>query len=247
MKKFFDREPVWFAVLWIGIYVLAFGNADMMSEAIGVPKLLTVCVGFVLSGILLAFVGRHRLWDSMGLCRFKGSGKSFLYFLPLVIISSVNLWNGLTLNADIPASILSVLSMCFVGFLEELIFRGFLFGGMSRDNVKSAVIVSSVSFGLGHAVNLLLGAPLFETLLQLIYASAIGFCYTAVYYVGGSIIPCIISHAVVNSLSVFAREPSQGFQLVVALVQTGLGLSYGAWLFSRARKDPEICSKPETI
>ena len=107
---------------------------------------------------------------------------------------------------------------------------------MCKSNVKSAIIVSSLTFGVGHAVNLLLGAPLLETLLQLVYASAIGFCFTALFYVGGSIIPCIISHAFINSTSIFAREAGDEMSIVVALVQTLLGLSYGLWLLRRNKR-----------
>ena len=35
--------------------------------------------------------------------------------------------------------------MIFVGFLEEIIFRGFLFRGIAKDNLKEAVIISNES------------------------------------------------------------------------------------------------------
>lgn len=237
MKKLFDKNEVTFAIVWIVIYVLAFGNADSISESMGMPKLLTVPVGLVLTLLLLGFVRKHGLWDYFGLCRFKGSMKSFLCFVPLILISSVNLWNGLGMNYSVAVSVLSVLSMCFVGFLEELIFRGFLFKAMCLSGLRSALIVSSLTFGAGHIVNLFMGAPLFETLLQLVYASAIGFCYTAIFHVGGSIIPCIISHAFINSLSTFAIEPEHEVQLVIALVQTVLSVGYGLWLM---KKRPDL-------
>jgi len=235
LKKLFDRDEVWFAVLWIVIYVGGFGNADMLSETIGVPKLLTVLLGLVLSAVLYLFVRRHKLSAYCGLCGVKGGGRRFLYFVPLAVISSVNFWNGVTVNAPALESLLYIVSMCFVGFLEELIFRGLLFKGMCKSSVKAAIIVSSLTFGVGHIVNLLVGAPLLDTLLQLVYASAIGFCYTAVFYVGGSILPCILSHIVVNATSVFAVTPDSGMNILIALVQTALGLAYGLWLL-RAEK-----------
>lgn len=237
MKKFFDKDEVWFAVAWIAVYVLAFGNADSISESIGRPKLLTAMAGLVLSLVLLGFVRKHSLEDYLGLRAFRGSGRDFLYFIPLALISGVNLWNGLTLNYDPATSVLAVLSMCFVGFLEELIFRGLLFRGMAKSGVKAAIAVSSLTFGAGHIVNLLLGAPLFETLLQLVYASAIGFCFTAVVYVGGSIWPCVIAHAAVNSLSVFAVEPGKGMQIAMAAVTCLVGLAYGALIMRRGSKN----------
>lgn len=58
---------------------------------------------------------------------------------------------------------LYVLSMLCVGFIEELIFRGFLFKAMAKDGIKSAIIVSSITFGLGHIINLVNGAELLPT------------------------------------------------------------------------------------
>lgn len=236
MKKLFDKDEVWFAVGWIVVYVLAFGNADSISESLGCPKALTVVVGLLLSVLLWCFVRKHGLCEYLGLCPFRGSLRAFLYFIPLVIVSSVNLWYGLTMNMSPLSSLLNVISMCFVGFLEEVIFRGLLFKGMCKSNVKAAVIVSSLTFGAGHIVNLLLGAPLFETLLQLVYASAIGFCFTAIFFAGGSIIPCIISHAVVNSLSTFAADPGSTGRIVTAVVVSLISLAYGAWLFRTAKE-----------
>lgn len=236
MKKLFDKDEILFALVWIGAYVLLFGNADALSEAIGAPKALTVCAGLVLSVLLLRFIGRHRLWQYFGLCPFRGKWRDFWYFIPLAVVSSVNLWNGLQLRYDILTCVLHVTAMCFVGFLEEVIFRGLLFRGMCRSGVRSAVLISSLTFGMGHIVNLLLGAPLGETLLQLVYASAVGFCYTAVFYAGGSILPCIVSHVLVNSLSVFAVEPSFGGQLAIAAAQTLLALGYGWKVLKTGRK-----------
>lgn len=233
MKKLFEKDEIWFAVLWIIIYVIGFANADSISESLGIPKILTVLYGLILSVILLSFIRKQKLWEYYGLCSFNGNYRLFLYFIPLILISSVNLWNGLTMNYDITTSIFYVISMCFVGLLEELIFRGFLFKGMCRTDIKSAILISSVTFGAGHIINLLLGAPILDTLLQIIYASAIGFTYTAIFYKGGSLIPCIVSHACINSMSAFAVSFSAQGQILVAIIQTILGISYGIWLLRR--------------
>ena len=233
MNKLYRKEPIWFAVLWIIIYVVGFSVADGISESIGMPKLITAMLGLVLSVILIGFIHREKLAEYYGLCSIKAKAADLAYFVPLAVISSVNLWCGL--GADQPwfTAMLSVVSMCFVALLEEMIFRGLLFKAMCRDNIRTAVIVSSLTFGFGHIVNLLLGAPVFETMLQLVYASAIGFCYTAVFLTCGSIVPCIISHAIVNSSGVFACEPSNAWIAIIAAVQTVMSMGYGIWLLRR--------------
>ncbi|MBQ2898461.1 MAG: DUF4298 domain-containing protein [Oscillospiraceae bacterium] len=229
----FDKNGILFAILWIVIYVVGFGTMDGISESIGIPKLLTVIFGAVISAVILVFIKKNDLSERFGLCNFKGNPKDFLFFIPLAVISTASTWSGLSFRIAPLTALLSVIAMCFVGFLEEIIFRGMLFGEMRKNGIKSAIIVSSLTFGVGHIVNLLMGAPVFETLLQLVYASAVGFCYTAIFHKGKSLWPCIISHAAVNSLSVFGAEPNTAMLIAVSAIQTLLGIGYGAWILKK--------------
>ena len=69
-----------------------------------------------------------------------------------------------------------ILMLC-VGFIEEVIFRGFLFKAIAKDNVKTAIIISSVTFGVGHLVNLVNGSgmELVANLFQIVGAIAYWF------------------------------------------------------------------------
>ncbi len=237
MRKLFEKSEIWFAVMWIIIYVVGFSTADSISESIGIPKFATAIFALAMSAVLFFFVKKNDLMAYFGLCRVEGSSRKYLYFLPILLISSVNFWNGVTCKASMPEVILFIISMFCVGFLEEMIFRGFLFKAMLRDNVKTAIVVSSLTFGFGHIVNLLRGEALLETLMQLIYASAIGFCFTVLFYVGKSIIPCIIAHAVVNSTSLFGIEGSRTMFLISTAVITVAGAAYGVYLLRSVKKD----------
>ena len=46
-----------------------------------------------------------------------------------------------------------------------------------RDNVKSAIVISSVTFGIGHIINLFNGSgmELVNNLCQIVFAIAVGF------------------------------------------------------------------------
>ena len=98
--------------------------------------------------------------------------------------------------------------MINIGFIEEIIFRGFLFKMMSKDNVKIAIIVSSITFGMGHIINLFNGAQIIQTLLQICYATSVGYLFVTIFHKSKSLIPCIITHSLVNSLSIFNIETS---------------------------------------
>ena len=98
-----------------------------------------------------------------------------------------------------------VLTMICVGFVEEIIFRGFLFRALEKDSVKAAIIISSLTFGLGHIINLLTGGVdnLIPSICQVFYAMAVGFLFVVMFYRGNSLIACIITHSLVNAFSVF--------------------------------------------
>lgn len=68
------------------------------------------------------------------------------------------------------------------------------------------MIVSSVTFGLGHILNLFTGHELAETLMQVVFAINYGFLVTMTFYKGGSLIPCILSHSLFDIFSQFAAE-----------------------------------------
>lgn len=206
MKKIYDKNELTFALIWIGIYVVLMSVAENVSKSIETAKAVTAPVCIVLTLIIYLWIRRNDLKKKYGICQFEASAKKYLYFIPLVLLASTNLWWGFQLNLTLIESALYVVSMLCVGFLEEVIFRGFLFKAICKTNVKQAIIISSVTFGFGHIVNLLNGRDIPETLIQICYAVAIGFLFTIIFYKGKSLWPCIITHSVINSLSAFANE-----------------------------------------
>ena len=132
--------------------------------------------------------------------------KKYLYFIPLLVIAAVNLTNGLNINYPLGGIVFYMLTMINIGFIEEMLFRGFLFRMMEKDNLKSAMIVSSITFGMGHIVNLLNGREIVSTLYQMCYAIILGYLLVIIFYKSKSIIPCVVFHALINALSVFNVE-----------------------------------------
>lgn len=100
--------------------------------------------------------------------------------------------------------------MLCVGFLEEVIFRGLLFKAIAKDNIKSAIVISSVTFGIGHIINLFNGSgmDLVGNLCQIGFAIAVGFLLVTIFYRGGSLLPSILFHSAINTLGTFANDTS---------------------------------------
>ena len=89
-----------------------------------------------------------------------------------------------------------------------MIFRGFLFKAIAKDNIKAAVVISSVTFGIGHIINLFNGSgmDLVDNLCQIVFAIAVGFLLVTIFYRGGSLLPCILVHSAINTLGTFAND-----------------------------------------
>ncbi len=208
MTKLYKKSEILFAVVFIAAYVAGTSIADSLSQTCGMEKSVTLAYHLLMSAVILIWIEKNGYAEKYGLCRSRVPASGFLYYVPLVILSSVNLWFGVRMNMPVCETVLYVLSMIFVGFLEEIIFRGFLFRAMAKDGITSAVIVSSVTFGIGHIVNLFngSGATVFGNLCQIAYAVAFGFMFVMIFRRGGSLFPCIISHSTINSLSAFANE-----------------------------------------
>lgn len=208
MTTLCKKSEIWFAVVLIIVYVVGTSIADGLSEMLGITKSVTFLFHALLSAVIFLWIRRSGLFRKYGLCKSSVKPSRYLYYIPLVLLSTVNLWFGVRMNLPLVETLLYLGSMLFVGFLEEIIFRGFLFRAMAKDGVRSAVIVSSITFGIGHIVNLFngSGAGIVENLCQIAYAVAFGFLFVLIFYRGGSLVPCIISHSIVNMLSVFVNE-----------------------------------------
>ena len=145
-----------------------------------------------------------------------------IFYLPLAATTLFNVWGGVSLPGDAVGTALFVLKMLCVGFLEETIFRGFLFKAISQSSLKWALVVSSLTFGLGHILNLFNGSGMSigENLVQIVSAVLIGFLYVLIFIRSGSLWMCIISHGVFNSLSAFSVSEKSDYTVIILCVIT---------------------------
>ncbi len=226
MSKFFEKHETLCLFILIAGYVII--NSYCINN-FGYTSSISFIVNTILSVVLLALIIIDKKTKYYGLTRVKNA-KKFLYFLPLVIIGTVGLWNGIDINKSTNEIIFHILTMINIGFLEEIIFRGILYKSIEKDNQKLAIIISSITFGIGHIVNLLNGADLVPTLMQICYAITIGFLFVTIFNKSKSLIPCIITHIAVNSLSVLGVNSTGISTYLIPIMLIIISISYTAFI-----------------
>lgn len=208
MKKLYEKNELTFAIVWIVVYCILQSIANPLNRIIGIEYSASAVFCVLQTIVLLIFILKNNLQKRYGLCKSPVSAWRFLFYLPLIVLASGNLWNGFALNYSPAATVCRIVCMLCVGFLEEVIFRGLLFEAIAKDNIKSAVVISSVTFGIGHIINLFNGSgmDLVNNLCQIAFAVAVGFLLVTIFYRGGSLFPCILVHAAINTLGTFAND-----------------------------------------
>lgn len=199
MRKLQEDKPVWHAVIWIAIYVVAVNIGDNLGEVTQFPQLTSIVL-VVLSMVLVVY-----MWIG-GRLAFYGIRPVHprtlpltLFYVPLFGITFVQYAQGLAPGLDLRAVAFAVLLVIAVGFIEELLFRGFLLQALrTRGSLTRAIIISGVTFGIGHIVNLLRGYSLIDQALQLAGAVLIGVALAYCVVLTGSILPGVVFHALFN-------------------------------------------------
>lgn len=230
MKSLYQKNELAFSITWIVIYVIAMPIADSLSTLVAIEKVFTVPIAVALASFLLVWIKKVGLSGKYGLIKGTYPTKTYLFFIPLVLILTVNFWCGVFLQYNIVETILYLVSMICVGIIEEIIFRGFLFKALSKDNLAIAFIVSSLTFGVGHIINLIVGANFISTLLQIGYATAAGFLFSVIFYKSGSLLPCIITHSLMNATSIFYYNTDLIMETITSIFLIFISLGYAFWI-----------------
>jgi len=220
---------------------IGFGLFVLFMVGIGLAPLLLPDQGWVMSAyiltyqplqfipILIVLLLRGATWSDVGFRKATPNvlalGCGFL-----ILSLGVNLVNNLVMlllkvevqaqqfsgimgALDQPAFLL-VAGILFAPLFEEIIFRGFLFGGLrKRMGWVNAAVLSSAIFAAGHL-----------SIAAFIPTFTLGFLFAYLYQRSNSIWPGIIMHTLVNSVGLCA---------LYVVTQYGGGMGAFGMIFGR--------------
>lgn len=215
-------------IFWIALYGVLFFGCE--AQPLGPPHGLTVAVLVLYwTGLLASLKIRGPL--ERFYIRLRCPRSAWFSCLPLLLIPALCL-------RDLPVlSLREALLMILCVWGEEVFFRGYLLWALSggKSATLPGLIGTSLLFGLMHLANFFAGAPLGETLLQCVYAGAIGFCFATITCRAGSLLPAFTLHCLIN-----LTAPSAPFSAATIFVLSATFLLYGIWLYHTHLKEKRI-------
>lgn len=185
----------WAALIAVDDALPGGGDGDIADPTLAFLRTHVLSLG-ILAVLLVAFV-RWAGW-SRDVWRERPERRVPRWWLAFPVLYAVQVAGGLT-TADwsqAPSYLLVLLiGTLLVGFTEELGIRGILLTG-ARGSVPElgVLVVTCVAFGLLHALNLLHGAPLGPTAVQVAGAAGFGVLFYAVRRATGLLWPVMLLH-----------------------------------------------------
>ena len=149
---------------------------------------------------------------------FAETARAAVMIIPFWILTCIK---EISLGTQIqPLTIRIIAASLMAGCCEETVFRGlgisYLMRQWKKENkITSALLFTSVCFGLFHGMNIFSGAGIANTLIQIVSTSFIGMFLGAVFLRGGNLLPVMIIHTLHDILA--GLTTAEGFTLTHAL------------------------------
>jgi membrane protease YdiL (CAAX protease family) len=194
-------------VIWIGLILLLPGDDRVSFEFLGdqsTPWVRQFIIPLlVVLALQVAITTKLGWWSSLLRDPARSSRRWMWVFPGLMALGGlmVFLSNG---PAEAGAAYIAgcLTTVMLVGITEEFTFRGLLLVGGRRvfSTEVVAALVAAALFGLFHLPNIVVGAEVGPTVLQVVQTGVIGLGLYALRRVSGSIIPCMVLHGIYDYL-----------------------------------------------
>lgn len=158
---------------------------------------------------------------------------TWLAILLLVVMLASNLLQGFRQHLTAEYVISHLAFAVIVGITEETVFRGLVFWTLRHRGLACAVLLSSLLFGIGHIFQLLSGASLLLTLLQILLAFLFGLAFALLVVKTRSLLLPILFHMAHNFTEYIRMKRGVGDEALFGGIQFLL-LLLVAWVLLRS-------------
>lgn len=240
LQQFADRHPYWFVtileIVVVFVYLLA-GTVAQLAHLSNLWLYGLAQVGLALiAAVLLTIMG---WWRKVGY-RPAYARRDLVYFLVPFLPIVMNLIPGVEFVSLGQVSAVFAVTL-LVGFVEESFFRGLMLQPLKAHGLWRAAIVTTLLFGLTHAMNLLAAESVVDAAQQLFYASAIGFAFAALALKFGIIWPLVLAHFLIDFASMIQQPGaalSTGWSITITVGITLVFIVYGLYIMLRVAERP---------
>ena len=218
------------AILWFIVYLLGMPISRQLFGFVGITDRDNTIYRIVFVLILFLYMHKKEALSYYGIRSLKElDSKALLYYIPFGLMAIMNLISGVDTALSWEQILLGIVTALCIGFIEEILFRGFLFKALLEKGTTCAIAISSCAFGFVHLINLTGGADIAVTLMQVVGCSAFGFACAVFIYKTKNILPCIITHGLINATDSLVRE-NANIEIVLYGLWGVISLAYGIYL-----------------
>lgn len=187
----------------VSILIVLIGNGVPPNYYVLVSLLVTQ--GYLLvCGLLYVFITKQSFGKDLMIRKYKLS----TFFLSLVVLicaspmaTWLNLFSQIFAKNEISNSIYEITNTvpvwmgiaiigCLPGFIEELLFRGIIYGAFRKRSILTGIIVSALTFGLMHM-----------NFNQIMYAVYLGVVFALLVEATGSLVSTMVLHMLFNAVN----------------------------------------------
>jgi membrane protease YdiL (CAAX protease family) len=246
-------------MIWTAVTIVL-GNI-IVGREIALLDAVTRGVGWawLIAAVFILAVVMWRGWRDVGLDRLAEPRLWRLTWLPMLYIVGALAMAAVFGLPPATVLLLILLNTFFVGFSEELMFRGALLQAFRHaTSIWPAVLLTSVAFGAIHSLNVFVTGDLKAALIQSAAAFLSGIVFIALRLRTGSLWPSIVVHALWDfatfTLGAATKRAGEGLAATQASAQPSdlmvflpvllvlPNAIYGFWLMwdiARTHADPE--------
>ncbi|WP_235026753.1 CPBP family intramembrane glutamic endopeptidase [Dietzia lutea] len=250
MRRLYARDPLRHFLVWLALYLGIDIIALNLESALDLPGHTVVAIPLAMLAVVITiYLVRSGVGRDIGLgVRPAVSLPRLWFYLPLVVLVALPLSTGVRADLTVLLIVAMVVHYVASGYLEEVLFRGLLLTHLLREwPATSAILLSALTFGLGHATSMLADQSGADTIWQVINPTVVGLLFTLVVVATGSLTAVIVAHVFYNIIAESAQVPDG-----LGVILTGLAVLavYGPWLLygagglTRLREDTRTSGAP---